>query len=119
MADEELGLVSGTLDLLVLRTLAWGAAHGFAIARWIKSNSDDAIIVEDRALYLALHRLEERGLVESDWGLSENNRRARFYQLTRTGRRQLEARTEHWPRYAEAVFKLLRAPAPAPAAARG
>jgi PadR family transcriptional regulator, regulatory protein PadR len=109
MATEDLGLVSGTLDLLVLRTLAWGPRHGFAIARWIKTNSDDAILVEDRALYLALHRLEERGLVESDWGLSENNRRARFYQLTRTGRKQLEQRAEHWMQYAEAVFKILKA----------
>jgi PadR family transcriptional regulator, regulatory protein PadR len=106
---DELGLMSGTLDLLVLRTLSWGPRHGFAIARWIKTNSDDAILVEDRALYLALHRLEERGLVESAWGLSDNNRRARFYQLTRMGRKQLAARAEHWSRYAEAVFKLLRA----------
>lgn len=112
MATEDLGLVSGTLDLLVLRTLAWGPRHGFAIARWIKTNSDDAILVEDRALYLALHRLEERGLVESAWGLSENNRRARFYQITRAGKKQLQARTDHWARYAEAVFKVLRASDP-------
>src|SRR4051812_14756639 len=98
--SDELGLVSGTLDLLVLRTLNWGPRHGFAIAKWIKTNSGDAILVEDRALYLALHRLEERELVESAWGLSENNRRARFYQLTRKGRKQLEARAEHWTRYA-------------------
>jgi transcriptional regulator len=114
MAAEDLGLVSGTLDLLVLRTLAWGPKHGFAIARWIKSNSGDAILVEDRALYLALHRLEERGLVESAWGLSENNRRARFYQLTRKGKKQLQARADHWTRYAEAVFKVLRATEPEP-----
>jgi transcriptional regulator len=107
MADD-LGIVSGTLDLLVLRTLAWGPRHGFAIAKWIRNTSGDAILVEDRALYLALHRLEERDLVESDWGLSENNRRARFYQLTRKGRKQLEQRAEHWTRYAEAVFKVLR-----------
>lgn len=109
MASEELGLVSGTLDLLVLRTLTWGPRHGFAIAKWIKSTSGDAILVEDRALYLALHRLEERGLVESDWGLSENNRRARFYQLTRQGRKHLQSRTEHWQRYARAVFRVLEA----------
>jgi len=106
--DDELGLVNGTLDLLVLRTLAWGARHGFSIARWIKSTSDDAILVEDRALYLALHRLEERGLVESEWGLSENNRRARFYQLTRAGKKQLQSRQEHWTRYVVAVSKILR-----------
>ena len=111
MAAEELGLVSGTLDLLVLRTLTWGPRHGFAIARWIKSTSGEEILVEDRALYLALHRLEERGLVESAWGLSENNRRARFYSLTEVGRRQLRAETARWTRYAHAVFAALDAPA--------
>lgn len=114
MADE-LGIVSGTLDLLVLRSLAWGPRHGFAIAKGIRNTSGDAILVEDRALYLALHRLEERGLVESDWGLSENNRRARFYQITRQGRKQLQQRVEHWTRYAEAVFKVIRATDPEPA----
>ena len=105
---DELSLLNGTLDLLVLRTLAWGKRHGFAIARWIRANSDQAILVEDRALYLALHRLEERGLVESDWGLSDNNRRARFYQLTRAGRKQLQSRAEDWSRYVDAVGKILR-----------
>ena len=109
MASQELGLVSGTLDLLVLRTLTWGARHGFAIAKWIRDTSGEAILVEDRALYLALHRLEERGLVESAWGLSENNRRARFYQLTREGKKHLKARAEHWTRYAQAVFRILEA----------
>lgn len=108
MKTDELGLVNGTLDLLVMRTLAGGPKHGFAIARWIRTTSDDAILVEDRALYLALHRLEERGLVESEWGLSENNRRARFYQITRAGKRQLQTRAEHWTRYVEAVFKILQ-----------
>ena len=108
-------LVTGTLDLLVLRTLAWEPRHGFAIARWIRATSDDAILVEDRALYLALHRLEERGLVESEWGLSENNRRARFYQLTRAGRKQLQSRAQVWTRDVEAVAKILRAPGSAPA----
>jgi PadR family transcriptional regulator PadR len=114
MPTEELGLVSGTLDLLVLRTLAWGPRHGFAIARWIRSTSGDAILVEDRALYLALHRLEERELVESAWGPSENNRRARYYQLTREGKKQLKARVEHWTRYAEAVFRILESSEPRP-----
>jgi PadR family transcriptional regulator PadR len=109
--DEELGLVSGTLDLLVLRALIFGPRHGFAIARWIKDSSDDSLLVEDRALYLALHRLEERRLVESEWGHSDNNRRARFYQITRAGRKQLQAREEHWTRYVDAVFKVLRASA--------
>ncbi len=108
MKPDDLGLLNGTLDLLVLRALAWGPRHGFAIGRWIKATSDDAILVEDRALYLALHRLEERDLVESDWGVSENNRRARFYQLTRAGKKQLQSREEHWTRYVEAVGKILR-----------
>jgi transcriptional regulator len=105
---EVLGLLTGTLDLLVLRTLAWGPRHGFAIARWLRETSDEEILVEDRALYLALHRLEERDLVESEWGLSENNRRARFYQLTRKGRAALRERESHFRRYAEAVFKILK-----------
>jgi PadR family transcriptional regulator, regulatory protein PadR len=108
---EDLGLVTGTLDLLVLRTLAWGPRHGFAIARWLREASDEEILVEDRALYLALHRLEERRFVESEWGLSENNRRARFYQLTRTGRAHLRQREAHFTRYTQAVFKILRAQA--------
>jgi len=107
---DDLSLINGTLDLLVMRTLTSAPMHGFAIARWIKATSDDAILVEDRALYLALHRLEERGLVGSEWGLSENNRRARFYQLTRAGKKQLQAREEHFTRYVDAVFKILRAP---------
>ena len=107
MKNDELALLNGTLDLLVLRTLAWGARHGFAIARWIRTNSDQAILVEDRALYLALHRLEERGLVESEWGLSENNRRARFYQLTRAGRRRVEAETRDWQQAIEIVGRFI------------
>lgn len=110
MKTDELGLLNGTLDLLVLRAVAGGPRHGFAVARWIRDTSDDAILVEDRALYLALHRLEERGMVESEWGLSEANRRARFYQLTRSGRKQLASRREHWTRYVDAVFKILRSP---------
>lgn len=110
MKTDELGLMIGTLDLLVMRALAGAPRHGFAVARWIRDTSDEAILVEDRALYLALHRLEERGLVESEWGLSEANRRARFYQLTRAGKKQLASRQEHWSRYVDAVFKILRAP---------
>jgi len=109
-------LLQGTLDLLVLRTLAWGPRHGYAVARWIRETSDDVILVEDRALYLALHRLEENGLIESEWGLSENNRRARYYQLTTSGKRQLQNKAASWTRYVEAVFRILesaegRAPA--------
>jgi PadR family transcriptional regulator PadR len=102
-------LLAGTLDLLILRTLAWGPRHGYAVARWIKETSDEAIEVEDRALYLSLHRLEARGFVESDWGVSDANRRAKFYQLTRAGRRRLVANEDSFTRYVEAVFKILRA----------
>ena len=84
-APEE--LLRGTLDALILKTLTWGPQHGYNIARWIKDPSGEALAVEDRALYLSLHRLEDRGWVESDWGYSDNNRRAKFYQLTARGRR--------------------------------
>jgi PadR family transcriptional regulator, regulatory protein PadR len=110
-ATADLGLLQGTLDVLVLKTLSWGARHGYAVARWIKETSDATIQVEDRALYIALHRLEERGLIESEWGLSENNRKAKYYQLTPAGRRELRARTANWTAYANAVFKILRAAA--------
>jgi len=102
-------LLAGTLDLLVLRTLAWGPRHGYAVARWIKETSDEAIEVEDRALYLSLHRLEARGYVESAWGVSDANRRAKFYQLTRAGRRKLQENEASFTHYVEAVFKILRA----------
>lgn len=102
-------LLAGTLDLLVLRALLWGPRHGYAVARWIKATSDDAIEVEDRALYLALHRLEERGHLESEWGLSDANRRAKYYQLTTPGRRELRASEVSFTRYVDAVFKILHA----------
>jgi PadR family transcriptional regulator, regulatory protein PadR len=113
MTDADLDLVQGTLDVLVLKALIFGPRHGYAVARWIRDTSDDALSVEDRALYVALHRLEDRGFVASEWGLSENNRKAKYYQLTTAGRRELRARSARWSRYAEAVFKVLRAPAPA------
>jgi len=107
MADLE--LVQGTLDVLVLRTLSWGTRHGYAVARWIKESSGDALNVEDRALYVSLHRLEARGFVESDWGVSENNRKARYYKLTAAGRRELTAGTDRLTRYVDAVFRVLQA----------
>ena len=108
MTPDDSALLHGTLDVLVLKTLSWGPRHGYAIARWIHTTSDDALQIEDRALYLALHRLEERGHVVSEWGRSENNRRAKYYRLTPAGRAQLRARSQHWTRYVEAVFKVLR-----------
>lgn len=105
--NDDLALLQGTVDLLVLKTLTWGRQHGYAVARSIKDCSDDSLIVEDRALYLALHRLEEREFVEAEWGLSENNRKAKYYAITPAGRQQLKAKSSQWTRYAEAVFKVL------------
>jgi len=112
MADSDLKLLQGTLDVLILKALAFGTQHGFAVAQWIRQTSDDALNIEDGALYTALHRMEKRRWVESEWGLSENNRRAKYYRLTGDGRHQLKADSAKWTRYAEAVFKILRASAP-------
>ena len=107
MRASDLDLLKGTLDVLVLKTLSWGPRHGYAVSRWIAETTDDALSVEEGALYTSLHRLEQRGLVESEWGLSENNRRAKFYQLTAAGRSALRAQTTRWTQYADAVFKVL------------
>jgi transcriptional regulator len=104
---EPLELLQGTLDVLILKTLSWQPMHGYGVSRWIRQRTDDVLAVEDAALYQALHRLERRRWVESEWGLSENNRRAKYYQLTAEGRRQLRAEATTWRRYAEAVFKVL------------
>ena len=106
---DDLMLLQGTLDVLILRALADGPQHGYAVARGIHDATDRALKVEDRALYVALHRLEDRGWVASEWGLSENNRKAKYYQLTTRGRAQLRAETTRWTTYAEAVFKVLGA----------
>jgi transcriptional regulator len=104
---SDIELLQGTLDTLVLKTLSWGPRHGYAVARWIKETSDGTILVEDRALYVSLHRLDERGWVASQWGLSENNRKAKYYQLTPAGRRHLTAKASEFTTYARAVFKIL------------
>jgi len=107
MPREPLDLLQGTLDVLILKTLSWQPMHGYAVSRWIRQRTDDVLAVEDAALYQALHRLERRGWVEAEWGLSENNRRAKYYQLTAQGRQQLRAEAVTWKRYADAVFKVL------------
>jgi transcriptional regulator len=107
MAREPLDLLQGTLDVLILKTLSWQPMHGYGVSRWIRQRTDDVLAVEDAALYQALHRLERRGWIESEWGLSENNRKAKYYQLTAEGRRQLRAEAATWRQYAEAVFKVL------------
>jgi transcriptional regulator len=110
MKDDNLNLIQGTLDILVLTALAGGPRHGYAVARWIRETTDDALQVDEGALYTALHRLEKRKWLGSDWGLSENNRRAKYYSITVTGRKHLDASSRSWSRYAEAVFKVLGAP---------
>lgn len=109
MPATSLDLLQGTLDVLVLKALIFGPRHGYAVARWIRDTSDDTLAIEEGALYTALHRLERRGWIVATWGVSENNRKAKFYDLTREGRRQLDAESRRWTRYAEAVFKILAA----------
>ena len=107
MPSSSLDLLQGTVDILVLQTLAWGPMHGYAVASWIRQRTDGVLELEDAPLYKTLHRLERQGYVEAEWGVSENNRRARYYQLTDAGRRQLRTEAATWRRYAEAVFKVL------------
>jgi PadR family transcriptional regulator PadR len=100
-------VLQGTLDLLILRTLSWGSTHGYGIARWIQQVTDDVLKIEEGSLYPALHRLEKRGWVSSEWGLSENSRRAKYYTLTTKGRQQLRTETSTWGVFAGAVAKVL------------
>jgi len=104
---EQLELLQGTLDLLILRTLIWGPHHGQGIATAIQKTSDDQLLVEHGALYPALQRLEERGWISGKWGVSVNNRKARFYTLTRAGRKQLVKQTDKWRRLAAAIGRIL------------
>jgi PadR family transcriptional regulator PadR len=107
MARNALDLLQGTVDVLILRTLSWAPMHGYGVSRWIRERTEGVLGIEDAALYQALHRLERSGWIEAEWGLSENNRRAKFYQLTSEGRKQLRQEAATWRRYAEAVFKVL------------
>jgi PadR family transcriptional regulator PadR len=103
VSDRELELLRGTLDVLILKTLSWGPAHGYAIASWIEEVTGNALSIQEGSLYPALHRLERRGWLESSWGTSENNRRAKYYALTDEGRRALRTESNAWTRFAEAV----------------
>ena len=107
MSDVE--VLRGTLDLMILQALKAGPEHGFGITRWIRQQSGEVLQVEDGALYPALHRLVERGWITAEWGTSENNRRARFYSLTPTGRSRLREELRKWERFAGAMAKLLAA----------
>jgi PadR family transcriptional regulator len=102
-------LMHGTLDALILKTLSWGPRHGYAVARWIEELTDDALQIEEGSLYPALYRLERRGWIEAEWGISDNNRRAKFYKLTTRGRDQLRIQTSQWAQFAAAVSKVLLA----------
>jgi PadR family transcriptional regulator, regulatory protein PadR len=108
-ADGTLDTLQGTLDLLVLRALKWGPRHGYAVAQFIRAGSGGEFRVLDGALYTSLHRLAERGLVDSEWGTSEKGKRARFYELTTAGRRALRTETATWERYVAAVAGVLTA----------
>jgi len=107
MAEKRIELPQGTLDLLILRTLTLGAQHGWAISERVQQISSDVLRIQQGSLYPALHRLERRGWIKAHWGASENNRRAKFYELTRRGRKQLEAEESEWKKLAAAVAQVL------------
>ena len=107
MTHSTLALMQGTVDLLILRALQQGPLHGYDVSRWVHERTDAVLKLEDAALYQALHRLEERGWIDAEWGLSENNRKAKFYELTAEGKRQLRSQVSAWKRYAEAIFKVI------------
>lgn len=105
---QSLGLVQGTVDVLILKTLTRTSMHGYGISQWIRERTDGDLAVEDAALYQALHRLERKGWVESEWGVSDTNRRAKFYHITPDGKKQLQTDVAELRRYVEALFKVLQ-----------
>ena len=107
MAATPLPLLKGTVDILVLKGLTWGPMHCFGISSWLESSSRGALGMDDSAMYQVLHRLEGRDLIEGEWGVTENNRQARYYRLTTAGRRYLRAETEAWLRYSQSVTGVL------------
>ena len=109
LRQDPADLLQGTLGILILKSLLLGPAHGYAIARWVESTTADVLKIEEGSLYPALRRLEDRGLVTSEWGLSTNNRRARYYQITADGRKHLRNEAAVWLRYSQAVTRVLRA----------
>ena len=108
MAKSKAGLLQGTLDMLILKALSLGALHGYGIGQRISQISDDALKIEEGSLYPGLYRLERRGWIDSEWDVSDNNQRAKFYKLTRAGRKQLIIEEQHWERLAGATMKALR-----------
>ena len=108
MPKQDAKLLQGTLDMLILKALSVGSMHGFGVGNRIMQLSEDILRVEEGSLYPALYRIEQRGWIASEWGMSENNQRAKFYKLTRAGRKQLEIEEENWERLASAVFKVMQ-----------
>lgn len=108
MASADFDLLRGTLDLLVLQAVRGGPQHGFGVTQWIRQTTQGELRIEDGAMYTALHRLEKRGLLLGEWGVTENNRRARYYRLTPGGRKELARDTAQWTAYAVAVFRVLK-----------
>jgi transcriptional regulator len=114
MAVQSIEFLKGTLDLMILKTLSWAPAHGYGIARWIEQCTDDVLQVEEGSLYPALYKLEEAGFIVADWGVTENNRRAKFYRLTAAGKKQLRLSHDYWAKFANAVTRVLEiSPKPA------
>jgi transcriptional regulator len=109
----DVNLTRGTLELLILKALSWGPRHGYGVVEWIEGATRDALLVGEGTLYPALHRLERAGYVTAEWGLSENNRQAKFYRLSATGRRRLESGSASWHQFVESASRALRATAPA------
>jgi transcriptional regulator len=109
MSDSDLELVRGTLDLILLKAIAWGPIHGLGVIRWIESTTDQQLVVEEGALYPALHRLEQKKLLSSEWGMTEQNRRAKYYKLTERGRSHLAKEVTRWSRYTAAISQILAA----------
>ena len=112
MLDAGGGLLRGTLDLLILKALAGGPRHGYAVAEWIHTVTDGELLVEEGPLYTALHRLEGHGWLVAEWGYSDNNRKAKYYRLSRSGRIELRGELSRWERYTRAVAKAIAAPEP-------
>ena len=107
MADAPLELLKGTLDVLILKALSWGPSHGYAIGRWIRETTAAGVVVQEGALYPALHRLARRGLLAEEWGITDTGREAKYYSLTREGRAHLRAESKRWTRFAGAMQRAL------------
>ena len=108
MARKQMNLLQGTLDVLVLKALGNDPRHGYGVAEWVRRTTGGTLQIEDGALYTSLHRMEKRGWITAEWGVSANNRRAKYYSLTKSGRAELAKASKDWARYADAVFKVLR-----------